>query len=277
MSRSSPAAARAVAVLNLVVQHPTRAFTLTDLVRSLQLSRATCHAVLVTLVEAGYLYRLANKSYVIGPALIAAGRIAREHFSPLELAREEMRGLSDKYRVMCSAFAVEGDEIELRDLVGGTSHMRWLTQVGHRSPLNSRWNGLIYAWDSDETIRRWFAMIDLDPASETGKQLFAKLLRARGDGYYFALQKEGWTVEKVGDLSFKDRQLYIDYLTSDLDDDNLYSVSFMMAPVRNEKGTTMVIGMSAPQRPLSGVQIREMGETLAAACGRVSSFLQQAA
>src|SRR4029079_18979832 len=72
MSRSSPATLRTLAVLNLVVQHPTKAFSFTDVVTARRLSRATCHSILVTLAEAGYLYRRANKSYVIGPALIAA-------------------------------------------------------------------------------------------------------------------------------------------------------------------------------------------------------------
>eukprot|EP00456_Euglypha_rotunda_P003034 TRINITY_DN105420_c0_g2_i1.p2 TRINITY_DN105420_c0_g2~~TRINITY_DN105420_c0_g2_i1.p2 ORF type:complete len:111 (-),score=19.28 TRINITY_DN105420_c0_g2_i1:10-342(-) len=57
MARSSPGVKRIVSILNFFADHPEQAFTLTDLVRALKLSRATCHALLTGLVESGYLYR----------------------------------------------------------------------------------------------------------------------------------------------------------------------------------------------------------------------------
>ena len=71
MTRSSPGVHRVVAILNFFADHPGQAFTLTDLVRALKLSRATCHALLVGLVECGYLYRASDKSYILGPAPMA--------------------------------------------------------------------------------------------------------------------------------------------------------------------------------------------------------------
>jgi DNA-binding IclR family transcriptional regulator len=55
MSRSSPGVMRVAAILNFIADHPGQAFAMTDLVRALKLSRATCHALLTGLVEVGYL------------------------------------------------------------------------------------------------------------------------------------------------------------------------------------------------------------------------------
>ena len=86
MPRFSPSVQRVVAVLNLFADHPDQAFTLTDIVRTLKLSRATCHGLLLSLVEAGYLYRTTDKSYVLGAALLHVGEMAKTHFSPLKVA-----------------------------------------------------------------------------------------------------------------------------------------------------------------------------------------------
>src|ERR1700712_3101139 len=102
MARSSPGVRRIVSILNFFADHPTQTFTLTDLVRALKLSRATCHALLTGLVDAGYLYRTHDKSYVMGPALVSIGRIAQENMSPLQVAQPEMRSLADEFDAICS-------------------------------------------------------------------------------------------------------------------------------------------------------------------------------
>ena len=85
MPHGSPSAQRVIAILNFFADHPGQAFTLTDLVRSLRLSRATAHAFLTTLADAGYLYRASDKSYVLGPVLATIGDVAKSHFSPLQI------------------------------------------------------------------------------------------------------------------------------------------------------------------------------------------------
>src|SRR3954469_5764148 len=103
MSKSPPGVRRIVSILNFFADHPEQSFTLTDLVRALRLSHATCHGLLVGLVEAGYLYRTNDKSYVLGPALAAIGEVAKEHFSPLQITQSEIRALADEFGVTCIA------------------------------------------------------------------------------------------------------------------------------------------------------------------------------
>ena len=69
MTRTSPGVKRIAAILDFLADHPTQSFALTDLVRALKLSRATCHALLTGLVDVGYLFRTSDKTYVLGPAL----------------------------------------------------------------------------------------------------------------------------------------------------------------------------------------------------------------
>ena len=116
--------ARVAAILNFIADHPGQAFALTDLVRALKLSRATCHALLTGLVDVGYLYRTTDKTYVLGPALAAIGRTAAEHFSPLQVAQPEMRSLADEFDIVCGAYFLEGDTIHLRERAASLSHVR---------------------------------------------------------------------------------------------------------------------------------------------------------
>ena len=137
MARSSPGVQRVAAILNFIVDHPGQAFTLTDLVRALKLSRATCHALLTGLVEVGYLYRASDKNYMLGPALVAIGKIALEHASPLQVAQPEMRVLADEFDTMCAAYfepaqRVTGRRLDLDDVgahVGEDAAGR-----GHKGP-----------------------------------------------------------------------------------------------------------------------------------------------
>src|SRR5207248_704067 len=72
--RPAPGAERVVAVLNFLTAHPDESFTLSELARRLGLNKATCHALLMTLTEAGYVLRHPTRmTYMLGPALVAAG------------------------------------------------------------------------------------------------------------------------------------------------------------------------------------------------------------
>ena len=89
MARRSPAVDRAVAVLNHLAAAPRQRFTLSELARDLDLNKATAHALLATLVDVGYLVRHDDdKSYALGPALIALGNAALASSPAATLAQE---------------------------------------------------------------------------------------------------------------------------------------------------------------------------------------------
>lgn len=271
MSRPSPATARTIAVLNLFIEHPRQSFTLTDVIKALKLSRATCHALLGTLVEARYLYRMPDKSFVIGPALVAAGRIARENYSPLDVVRVEMRSLADRFDAICVALFREKYELVLRERAGGMSHLGWLPPAGQRVDMATPWGGLVLAWDEDAVILDWLGRIAVDPESAEGERILAAMHAARERGYFFSVLREGWAAE-VANAPIEERRQHTDYFIADVDDARSYALSFMIAPVRSSSGNSAFLAVSSLRHEVTGAQIREIGAALIEACGRVSDF-----
>jgi len=148
MTRSSPGVKRIAAILDFLADHPAQAFALTDLVRALKLSRATCHALLTGLVEVGYLYRTSDKTYVLGPALAKVGRAAAQNMSPLQIAQPEMRALADEFDVVCSAFFLEGDTIVSRERAASISHVGYSIPLGTRVRLLPRSLPTFFSWSA---------------------------------------------------------------------------------------------------------------------------------
>ena len=65
------------------------------LARHADVSQATCHAILATLVDAGYVVRdPSSKSYSLGPAFLGLGDAAARAFPEVRVARVELDGHS---------------------------------------------------------------------------------------------------------------------------------------------------------------------------------------
>lgn len=98
--------ARALAILDLLMANPTQAFGLTEMTRRLNLNKATCHAILTTMSNYGFLVQHPQtKAYRLGPSIIAAGNAAFAQFPVLEYARPELEALQSELPV---GFAVTG-------------------------------------------------------------------------------------------------------------------------------------------------------------------------
>jgi DNA-binding IclR family transcriptional regulator len=275
MSRASPAATRVVSVINFFVEHPSDAFTLTELVKSLRLSRATCHALLATLVDKGYLYRKPDKSYVIGPALVAAGRIARENYSPLEIARAEMRGLADEFDAICTAQFIEKDEMVLRDRAGGISHLGWLPPIGQRVSMNSLWAAPSMSFESDEAIAQWLEAISDEATPEQREEVRAAMDAARERGYFVTVRLDSWSVH-LAQAPIAERREHTNFFVRELDDDRSYQLSFILVPVMDAKGLAFVITLSGFLHEVTGKKIKQIADTAVAASQRISRFLKHA-
>src|ERR1700733_8628174 len=162
MSRSSPGVRRIVAILNFFADHPNESFTLSDLVRALKLSRATCHGLLTGLVEAGYLYRTSDRGYLLGPVLVSIGEVAKAHYSPLKVAQPEMRLLADEFDTVCSASFREGRDVIVRERASAVSHLGFSVPRGWQAPLLPQFAGVFFVWSAPEEVRAW--LDDLNPA-----------------------------------------------------------------------------------------------------------------
>lgn len=65
----SSAIRQVVHLFSLFAEEPCRLFSAAAVARALRLSAASCHTLLATFVESGFLYRTRNKTYVMGPKL----------------------------------------------------------------------------------------------------------------------------------------------------------------------------------------------------------------
>jgi DNA-binding IclR family transcriptional regulator len=270
MSRSSPGVARVAAILNFIADHPGQAFALTDLVRALKLSRATCHALLTGLVDVGYLYRTTDKTYVLGPALAAIGRTAAAHFSPLQVAQPEMRSLADEFDVVCGAYFLEGDVIHLRERAASLSHIGYPVPLGTRMPL--RWiQAMTFFARSTRDADAWVSRADPAPGEEQLTQFRAGLEFVRTHGYIALLRRAG-SEEELGVRSGTEDPPVVPLVETDAE--RVYPLVALMAPIYDSRNrVTMALVMAGFHGAMNGASVAGAGARLAEACARISGFL----
>jgi DNA-binding IclR family transcriptional regulator len=263
------------AILNFIADHPGQAFALTDLVRALKLSRATCHALLTGLVDVGYLYRTSDKTYVLGPALAAIGRTASEHFSPLQVAQPEMRSLADEFDVVCAAYFLEGDMIHLRDRAASLSHVGYPVPLGTRMKLRSPQAVAYFAWSPKEA-EAWLATTEPKPALERLELMFKAMEFAREHGFVVLLRRPGFDMtqgpydREVGQDSDDIPVAPI----AQIEPDSVYSVGALMAPIFDARGkVSFCLLLAGFHAAMTGTQAMEVGGRLRAACQRISAFV----
>lgn len=192
MARRAPAIERCVAVLNHLAAAPDQPRTLSELARDLDLSKATAHALLTTLTDAGYLTRdEQRKTYGLGPALIAVGTAAAGAYPAARLARPAMDELSDEFDLEVIASAGIGDEIVILARAGTPRPLGINIAPGQRLPLVPPLGTVFVAWAGDDAIEAWLGRLG-PSVSERERKLYRRALAAvRERGYSVALAGEG--------------------------------------------------------------------------------------
>ncbi len=278
MARSSPGVQRMVAVINFFAEHPDQSFTLTDLVRALRLSRATCHMLLAGLVESGYLYRNKDKSYILGPTLAAIGRIANEHFSPLQVAQSEIRELADQFDAICSASFIEGDEVVTRARAAAMSQLGWPSSLGVRMKIRAPFMAIYAAEMPPEEFDAWIDELKLRPSAEQREEMRQGIEFAHKHGYSFGVRNffersnSREAVKKAFEKGHIDMAVSI---ASEIDHDQLYSLAFVASPVFDASNKiAFTLGLVGFDSHMKGVQVERMGKRLREACARITHFIQ---
>jgi DNA-binding IclR family transcriptional regulator len=272
MARSSPGVRRVAAILNFIADHPGQSFTLTDLVKALKLSRATCHALLTGLVEVGYLYRASDKNYVLGPALAAIGRVATQHASPLQVAQPEIRRLADEFEAVCGIFARDRNELVARDRASSVSHVGWAMPIGTRVKLRPTSAAIFLVASPPEEVEAWLDSFTPTPTADQR--------RAMRDGMAFVRQHGFLTIvsnapnpDDDGPPADQSAELPIVTITN-LDDAQLYRAAGIVAPVFDARGhVAFVLDLSHFPGRLSGAEIKQIGARLREVCDRLTSFI----
>lgn len=274
MTRSSPGVARVVAILNFMAEHPDESFTLTDIVRALKLSRATCHALLAGLVEANYLYRTNDKSYVLGSALIHLGQVADKHLSPVRISLPEMRVLADEYDAVCTAVFREGNEIIVRERAASRSNLGWSVPRGTRLPLKPPAGTNWVSWSPEADADAFIDATMPGVSKEFREELHAGIRLTRELGFQIILRTSDDQRGSIGWLfNEPDAVAGISVATS-LDEGQTYPLASLAAPVFDaQKNVAFVLVLSGLGGTYTAAQIMQMGKRLSDAGHRLTDFL----
>ncbi|TGD73396.1 transcriptional regulator [Mangrovimicrobium sediminis] len=276
MSKPPPGVQRVVAVLNFFAEHPGQSFTFTDIVKALDLGRATCHALLAGLVEAQYLYRNTDKTYVIGPALVAVGRIASEQFSPTQATQPELRALSDRYRTACSAVYLEGHDVVIKLRAGAGRSEAWAVPQGQRLPLRAPFAGAYFATTKSYDLEKWLDEASPKPPEKERRELLAGIEFTREHGYSFGVFNPDMEIaNQPFHLAFVGSKMeYPVKIAWELKPRSSYQLAFLTCPVFNrERQVEFVLNLSGFRGSFKGETIAEMGNDLREAAERLTYFI----
>lgn len=158
MSRPALSASRSSDIIDFLASFPERAFTLSEIMRATKINVASCHAVLATLTDCGYITRCPKqRTYTLGPALVAIGQSALKSQPLISGAKEAAENLLRDLGLPVLLSAAIGEEIlgimSLPDAAGRMPGMR----VGERKPLVAPLGAPFLAWSSEEAIDAWIA------------------------------------------------------------------------------------------------------------------------
>ena len=156
MALFSQPTARALARLDLLMANPHQAYGLTEMTRRLNLNKATCHAILTTMANYGFLVQHPKtKAYRLGPSIIAAGNAAFAQFPALEYARPALEELDADLDV---GFAVTGRSklhVVLLALYGKAASSIDHIQLGLRLPNMAPLGACFTAWSPAKHLEEW--------------------------------------------------------------------------------------------------------------------------
>jgi DNA-binding IclR family transcriptional regulator len=271
-TRPSPGTTRAVGILNFLAEHPRQSFKLSDLQRALHVSRTTCHATLLALLEAGYVHRGSDKSYALGPALVDIGRAASASLSPLQIAQPEMRKLADKYDVICSAVFIDGNDMVVRDRATSVSHIGFSAPRGIRLPMIGPAAAIQFAWAKPSQFKTWLTQQDPPPTAADRRHIdqAIEFVKKHRFGFGSIFLNSGGPLDSNWKRDDSSRPPY-KYATT-LEQAEEYQVGVLQSWVFDSRGRMeFALTLTGMSRPLSASEILQRGNELREACDRVTA------
>src|SRR4051812_40673165 len=182
MPRLALSASRSVAVLNFLAAQPSEAFTLSEISDRLGINVASTHALLGVLTDAGYLVRHPRqKTFTLGPAVVALGTAALEVHPAIDLARDAARDLARETGLEVSVTSASRDDIVFLARAGDPSPRGVPVHVGQHVPFRPPLGSVFVAWGGAED---WLAH------AHNPEALIEVLDAVRRRGYSVALEAD---------------------------------------------------------------------------------------
>ncbi len=260
---------RVVGVFNFFVEHPRQSFTIAQVVRSLKLSRSTGANVMNGLVEAGYLYRNDDRTYVLGPAILTIARQARIALTPLDIARLEIRRLADRLDAIVAVHSRENGEVVLRERAVSSSHLTLGDMPAVRSPVHTF--GVLFLCPlPDPEIEAIFDRSDPPISVEHRDAQRHAIAFARWHGFIFGLRPD----DNTGHWGILEGEATAGQFALRLDADSLYRLQYILAPVLDPQGHVVFqISVSGFKGEYRGTEIVEIASKIRESCARVTKFM----
>ena len=181
MPRPAPAADRAAGIVSFLTAHPSRGFTISELVEHLGMNLASAHATLAVLSAYGFVIRdPVHRTYTLGPALVATGFAALEQHPAIGAAIEQAELLAEELDREVGLTAVAGRDVIFLARRGPEPLAASIGYPGDRTPLLAPIGAVFMAWADDVAVDEWLARASIDDAAADSYRRALADIRARG-------------------------------------------------------------------------------------------------
>lgn len=181
-SGTSPPTNRVLDVIDLLVRQNGVPVRMAEIVRDVDLTQGTAHAILRTLCDRGWAVRIpTDKTFVLGPALAQAAASA-SHTNELErLAIEAVDALAERLEVATSVVQRIGDELAVIGSGGGLDEAMDM-HLGDRLPYAAPFGPAFAAWEPMSERRSWVER-SIPASGPVFERIESRLDRIREVGY----------------------------------------------------------------------------------------------
>jgi DNA-binding IclR family transcriptional regulator len=282
----TPAVLRACELLRHMVDHPTRAFSVSELARTAAVPRATCDAILQALAVQRFVRRSADdRRYELGPGCIELGEAARIANPTLRAAKVEAERLAQSLGACVAVSVHEGQTVRVVDVFDFAPLFAVRARVGQVIPLVPPFGAVFVAWN-DEDAEAWIgrAGASLTPAERDGYRRALEGIRRRG--YSVSIVAPRPALEETFEVLARPPEtndarrardeliheaMHSAYLPADLEIEAAVRVGQVSAPVFDRTGRVEVsLLVPGPGLDITSTELRELGRRLVEAANRAT-------
>ncbi|MBE9540161.1 MAG: helix-turn-helix domain-containing protein [Proteobacteria bacterium] len=293
MALFSQPTARALAILDLLMANPNQAFGLTEMTRRLNLNKATCHAILTTMSNYGFLVQHPKtKAYRLGPSIIAAGNAAFAQFPVLEYARPELESLQNDLGI---GFAVTGRSkmhMVLLALYGRAAPLIGSFQLGLRLPNTAPVAACFTAFSPANHLEDWLTRAHDSRGGyheRLDQKLRVSLIAIRARGYEVTLRTDAgvelakqlshintsWSLTELEDITNKYQHDLCDehYHLDRIDPKARYNIATISVPVFVYKEVPVMCFVAGSfDKPITGAVVEDIAARIQQSAERVTAL-----
>ncbi|WAC92761.1 IclR family transcriptional regulator [Mycobacterium sp. Aquia_213] len=280
----SPPTERVIAVMQLLSAEPRRQFSLAEMSRRLGLSRATGHAIMITLVAHEWATRDPQTGgYSVGPGFATLTR------PDASILRAELKSLASDIEIPVMLTQLQDKQMVIIDVAGQGLSAGYPVTRGMRLPMLAPFGRDFVAWASPEAQNGWLRAIG-EPTA---------LLRSRIETVFSEIRQRRYVVERMsretmrvwaalqaltrdGEIDVVVARLantlaeetIIDALEGEMGSGTTLNIATINAPLFDTNGVVTMSVSVTPFGKLDGPTVRSLGERLRAAARDMEKRLE---